>query len=213
MHGLMLTKPASGSQRLRAEARRMPAPRLDIGAGSARLSLGSGTMVSLKLNGVVSAGCLLAATLTVAVMPATAATYTAARGADGRPDLEGTWNNASLTRLERPAEYGERGVMSQGEVDAVEKKNSDLVALGNKPTDPKATVKDLPADCSDGRGNNCNYNAGWTDPGTTVMRVHGEPRTSFITVPGDGHVPSFTPEAVASGAAVRRFGAPVPAGL
>ncbi len=87
------------------------------------------------------------------------------------------------------------------------------MALGNKPTDPKATVKDLPADCSDGRGNNCNYNAAWTDPGTTVMRVRGEPRTSFITSPGDGHVPPFTAEAVASGAAVRRFGPPLPAGL
>jgi hypothetical protein len=103
--------------------------------------------------------------------------------------------------------------MTQQEVDAVEKKNSALVALGNKPTDPKATVKDLPADCSDGRGNNCNYNAAWTDPGTTVMRVHGEPRSSFITFPANGHIPAFTAEAVASGAAVRRYGPAVPAGL
>jgi hypothetical protein len=135
------------------------------------------------------------------------------RSADGRPDLEGTWSNASLTRLERPAQYGDHLIMSREEVDAVEKKNSALVALGNKPTDPKATVKDLPADCSDGRGNNCNYNAAWTDPGTTVMRVHGEPRSSFITFPANGHIPAFTAEAIASGASVRRFGPAVPAGL
>src|SRR6204780_3801322 len=101
--------------------------------------------------------------------------------AGGEPDLEGTWTNASLTRFERPAEYGNRRALSQREVDALEKKNSDLVALGNKPTDPKATVKDLPADCSGGRGENCNYNAAWTDPGPTVMRGGGEPRGSFIT--------------------------------
>jgi hypothetical protein len=133
--------------------------------------------------------------------------------ANAPPDLEGTWTNASLTRLERPAQYGDRKVMTATEVQALEKKNSDLVALGNKPTDPKATVKDLPADCSDGRGNNCNYNAAWTDPGSTVMRVHGEPRSSFITFPVNGRLPAFTPQAVADGSAVHRYGPPVPPGL
>jgi hypothetical protein len=135
------------------------------------------------------------------------------RTVDGLPDLEGTWTNASLTRLERPAEYGNRSVLTQKEAGALEKKNQDLVTLGNKPTDPKASVKDLPADCSDGRGNNCNYNAAWTDPGTTVMRVHGEPRSSFITYPDNGRIPGFTPEAIANGSAVRRYSPPLPAGM
>jgi hypothetical protein len=170
-------------------------------------------MASKRLN-VASLGCLLSGMLwLIAVAPVSAANYAPPRSADGRPDLEGTWSNASLTRLERPAQYGDHLVMSREEVEAVEKKNSALVALGNKPTDPKATVKDLPADCSDGRGNNCNYNAAWTDPGTTVMRVHGEPRSSFITFPANGHIPAFTAEAIASGASVRRFGPAVPAGL
>jgi len=129
------------------------------------------------------------------------------------PDLEGTWTNASLTRLERPTEYGNRAVLTAREVNELEKKNSDLVALGNKPTDPKATVKDLPADCSGGRGENCNYNAAWTDPGTTVMRVHGEPRSSFITFPDNGHLPGYTEEAIANGSAGRRYGPPLPPGL
>jgi hypothetical protein len=136
-----------------------------------------------------------------------------ARTSDGMPDLEGTWTNASLTRLERPAEYGNRSVLTPKEANALEKKNQDLVTLGNKPTNPNATVKDLPADCSDGRGNNCNYNAAWTDPGTTVMRVHGEPRSSFITFPDNGRIPGFTPEAIANGSSVRRYGPPLPAGM
>ena len=49
------------------------------------------------------------------------------------------------------------------------------IDLGNKPTDPNAKVTDLPADCSGGRGTNCNYNAAWTDPGSVVMRVNGQP--------------------------------------
>jgi hypothetical protein len=149
-------------------------------------------MTKRRVKIAVLASCLLSAVLVTPVLAA------------GVPDLEGAWTNATLTPLERPAQYGDRAVMTQQETDALEKKNSDLVALGNKATDPNATIKDLPADCSGGRGTNCNYNAAWTDPGTTVMRVHGEPRSSFITFPASGRVPALTQEAQASGAARRR---------
>src|SRR5580698_2823151 len=155
------------------------------------MGLGSGgeDVENQKVSGGMIARCLLSAAFCAA--PAL-----------GAPDLEGTWTNASLTHFERPTEYGNRRALSQREVQELEKKNSDLVALGNKPTNPKATVKDLPADCSGGRGENCNYNAAWTDPGTTVMRVHGEPRSSFITFPDSGRLPAYTPEAIAAGSAV-----------
>jgi hypothetical protein len=143
----------------------------------------------------VAASCLLSTVLVGGAAPALAA---------GVPDLGGDWTNATLTPLERPAQYGDRAVLTPQEADALEKKNNDLVALGNKATDPKASIKDLPADCSGGRGTNCNYNAAWTDPGTTVMRVHGEPRSAFITFPANGRVPALTTEAQASGAARRR---------
>jgi hypothetical protein len=39
------------------------------------------------------------------------------------------------------------------------------------------------------------YNRGWLDPGNLVMRVHGEPRSSFLTTP-DGRVPTPKPGAV-----------------
>jgi hypothetical protein len=92
-------------------------------------------MENKKVSAGMVAGCLLSGAVSFSSAPAM-----------GAPDLEGTWTNASLTRFERPAEYGNRRVLSQREVDELEKKNSDLVALGNKPTNPKATVKDLPAD-------------------------------------------------------------------
>jgi hypothetical protein len=72
--------------------------------------------------------------------------------------------------------------MTAAEVAAVEDPAAATRALATKKTDANATVKDLPAD---GSGN---YNAGWLDPGTTVMRVHGEPRNSLLTTP-DGNVP------------------------
>src|SRR3569833_2528965 len=106
----------------------------------------------------------------------------------GRPAWPGLGNAAS-TRLERNPRYGATLVMTEAEARKVEAKNQAQIDLGNKPTDPKAKVTDLPADCSGGRGVDCNYNAAWTDPGSVVMRVNGQPRNGFITTTADGRVP------------------------
>ena len=121
--------------------------------------------------------------------PRPVTTYRAPRAADGHPSLEGVWTNSAITRLERNARHGEGLVLTEAQVRKIEDKNKALIELGNKPTDPNAKVTDLPADCSDGRGTNCNYNAAWTDPGSVVMRVHGEGRNGFITSTADGKVP------------------------
>jgi len=107
----------------------------------------------------------------------------------GHPDLTGVWSNSTYTRLERPAQYGNRLVLTEQEVALIEGRIKEREQLGLKPTDPKATVKDLPSDCSGGR-KTCNYNAFFTDPGSKVMRVHGEPRTSLITTTENGKVPN-----------------------
>src|SRR6185312_6750362 len=70
-----------------------------------------------------------------------------------------------------------------------------------------AAITDLPADCSGGRGVDCNYNAAWTDPGSVVMRVNGQPRNGFITTTADGRVPMRKDVHVA------RFGRALPAGM
>src|SRR5207302_379097 len=115
--------------------------------------------------------------------------YKAPRDAYGHPDLQGVWTNWSMTRLERNPRYGKDLTLTEEQVRKIEHRNDELIALGNRPTDPNAKVTDLPADCSDGRGTNCNYNAAWTDPGSTVMRVGGQPRNGFITTTPDGRVP------------------------
>ncbi len=107
--------------------------------------------------------------------------YKAPRNAFGQPDLGGYWTNASLTVQARPAQYGNRLVMTPAEVRQAEGGIQQTIAAGNRNTDPNAPP---PAAGVDPGG----YNRGWLDPGSAVMRVNGEPRTSFLTTP-NGQVP------------------------
>ena len=153
------------------------------------------------------AALLAAATLGLAIAPALAdpaaappakpaPAYNAPKNEYGQPDLQGVWTNATLTEFERPAEYGDRLTMTPQEVAKAEGDNAKAVADGNAPTDPKLKVTDLPYNCGRGfTGVDCGYNAGWVDPGTTVMRVAGEPRTSLITRPANGRTPPLLPAA------------------
>ena len=116
------------------------------------------------------------------------AAYKAPRLAFGQPDLQGYWSNATLTPMARPAKYGARGVMTPEEVKAAEQAVQEEVADGNKPTDPNAPAAAPKVDAAKLRpefaaagGDVGGYNRGWLDPGASVMRVRGEPRTSLIT--------------------------------
>jgi hypothetical protein len=121
--------------------------------------------------------------------PRPVTSYKAPRAADGHASLDGVWTNAAITRLERNARHGPNLVLTDEEVRRIEARTQRQIELGNRPTDPGATVLDLPADCSGGRGTDCNYNAAWTDPGHVVMRVNGQGRNGFITSTPDGRVP------------------------
>ncbi len=129
-----------------------------------------------------------------------AAAYKAPLNAYGQPDFEGTWTNASLTVLERTKDFGTRKVMTEEEAKKIEGADAKLVAEGNAPTDPKVKTTDLPHECGRGfSGAGCGYNSAWIDPGSTVMRVNGEPRTSFITDPADGRLPPYKAGVTAPG--------------
>jgi hypothetical protein len=116
--------------------------------------------------------------------------FTPAKNSFGQPDISGTWTNETLTPMQRAAEYGERLVLSEEEVATLESERARERAAGDAPTDPRLTVEDLPFSCGGGfTGTNCGYNSGWTDSGDLIMRVGGEPRTSFITTTENGRVP------------------------
>ncbi|HOY76634.1 MAG TPA: hypothetical protein PLN33_02435 [Hyphomonadaceae bacterium] len=107
----------------------------------------------------------------------------------GKPDLTGTWTNSSLTELERESRYGTRLEMTPEELRQAEGDREEWKAFERKPSD----LSDPNGGCDiKGVGNSvvCGYNSFWTDPGDTVMRVGGKPRTSFITSTPDGTLPN-----------------------
>ena len=57
-------------------------------------------------------------------------------------------------------------------------------------TDQTKKVDDLPECQSGAQGAACGYNAFWTDPGTRLIRIGGEARTSILTAPANGRLPA-----------------------
>jgi hypothetical protein len=116
------------------------------------------------------------------------ARYVPPKNSFGQPDLGGVWSNATTTPFERPAEFGNRLVLTKEEAARVQGAAESYRAAGDVRTDPAAGA---PTD----RNTNLGYNRFWTDPGTGVMYVHGEPRSSMITTTPDGRVPPRKPGA------------------
>jgi hypothetical protein len=152
------------------------------------------TYVSLVRAGLVAV--LIAASGAAVAADQGAKGWKVPRTADGHPDLQGNWTNATLTPLERDAKFGDRLTLSKEEAQSVENTEAEANEKANAPTDPKLGIKDLPHDCGRGfTGVNCGYNSFWVDPGTQVMQLNGEYRTSMIVDPPNGKVPPLLPEA------------------
>jgi hypothetical protein len=50
-----------------------------------------------------------------------AGAWTVPRAIDGHPDLQGYWTNDTVTPLERPAEFGEKAVVTADDAEAYAK--------------------------------------------------------------------------------------------
>jgi hypothetical protein len=99
----------------------------------------------------------------------------------GHPDLQGTWDNHSITPLERPARFAGREFLTKEEAIELEKEaarqNSDIDNRENA-----GTVQDV----------GLAYNEFWWDRATNVVETL---RTSLILDPPDGRVPPLVPSA------------------
>jgi hypothetical protein len=123
-------------------------------------------------------GCALAwIAVTVASTGAQApqSAWTAPRTADGQPDLQGVWTNATITPLERPAAMKGKAFLTEAEAQALEEQAARRREEADKP---------IP-------GRFESYNQFWLDGGTTVLSTR---QTSLVVDPPDGRVP-VRPEA------------------
>jgi hypothetical protein len=128
-----------------------------------------------------------------AAAPAQSDAYKAPRTAFGQPDMGGFWSNATLTPMTRDRKLGDRLTLTPGEAAALEKDEASQVDAGNRSTDPSAPVNapnglELKPSFAAAGGDVGGYNRGWLDPGHTVMRVAGQPRSSLL-ITLDGQIP------------------------
>jgi hypothetical protein len=104
------------------------------------------------------------------------------RTADGKPDLQGIWSNATQTPLQRPREFGEKGFLTAEEADVQEAQWRNAITQRGADSDPDRAP---PTDGNTDLG----YNNFWVDRGTNVIEIDGEYRTSIVVDPADGRIP------------------------
>ncbi len=128
----------------------------------------------------------------VAAAQTPAKKYNPPRMADGHPDLQGTYDAATLTPLERRP--GTPLVMTKEQAAKLEAQAVKVKQQGDKAIDGDRTAPPKGGDGTPGpAGNVGGYNTGWLDPGSTYNVVDGQVRASIIIDPPDGHTPALVP--------------------
>jgi hypothetical protein len=116
------------------------------------------------------------------------------RTADGHPDLQGTYDLATLTPLQREA--GQPLVMTAEQAKKLESQVAERSAKADAPVDADRAAPPKGGDGSPGPyGNVGGYNNFWLDPGSHYTVVDGQPRASLLVDPPDGRVPALVDQA------------------
>ena len=128
-----------------------------------------------------------AAAVALAPLPASAQTGDAPRTPWGKPDLGGVWDFATLTPMERPAEFAGKERLTEEDV-------ANIVARSAKFTE-------FLSERGVG-GNTGTYDEFWFDFGSDVS---ADRRTSLVIDPPNGRIPDLTPPARERMAARRAY--------
>jgi len=134
--------------------------------------------------------------------PPPARAWTAPRTPWGDPDLQGVWNDATSTPLQRPGGIGDQQVLRDEEVAGFQDDLAYNLTRDRRDGGPEVDV-------------NRAYNEHWMD--ARRLKITADHRTSLIIDPPDGRIPPtvpLTPEKqkarAARAAAVARFNAGLP---
>ena len=115
------------------------------------------------------------------------------RTADGKPDLSGYYDTATITPLERRAD---EEFFSDERADFQAAQSAKRLAEGSANLDPNREAPPVGGDGSPGAaGNVGGYDSFWVDPGERNFQIDGKYRTSIIIDPPNGRRPPVTDEA------------------
>jgi hypothetical protein len=108
------------------------------------------------------------------------------RTADGHPDFEGVWTNATITPMVRPSIFKDQRTVGDDVAKQYEKKDKEVL-------DSQDGQSDGPLIAAAGSSGTGGYNVLFVDRGTQLARVDGQARTSLIIDPPDGRMPPMVP--------------------
>jgi hypothetical protein len=113
------------------------------------------------------------------------------RTPDGHPDLQGTYDLATLTPLQRAP--GSPLILTEEQARKLESQVADRSAKANAPIDADRAAPPKGGDGTPGPyGNVGGYNNFWLDPGSQYTMIDGQKRASLIVDPPDGRAPALT---------------------
>jgi hypothetical protein len=110
--------------------------------------------------------------------PQAAKAWSPARTPWGDPDLQGVWNDATSTPLQRPASRGEKDVLTNEEASQFEEELAFGLNRDRRDGAPEVDV-------------NRAYNEHWMD--ARRLKITEDRRTSLIVDPPDGRIPPLVP--------------------
>ena len=163
-----------------------------------------------------TSGLALAAPAAPKATPAAAAAKPAAykipRNVWGQPDFSGFWSNATLTPLTRNPKISSKPTLTPAEAKEFEALWAKALSDSDKPTDTTKSTEEVQKELTQSKlveirpdflaagGDTGGYNTFWIDPGTHLIQINGEYRTSILTTANGMPLP-------------RKAGAPAPRGF
>ena len=115
------------------------------------------------------------------------------RTSDGKPDLSGYYDTATITPLQR---RGDQEFLTEERAAFNARQAATGIAEGSASQAPDRGAPPVGGDGSPGpAGNVGGYDSLWVDPGEKNFKIDGKYRTSIVIDPPNGRIPAMTPQA------------------